>query len=328
MTYFNSVSIQGTQNPTRKALINPTGEVNTSPVYRMVGTAFEGSTLDPNFWSDDECLRGGTVAQADGEVSLLTNTTANGLSILQSVRKGRFVAGSATKMEGAFSFKTAATANNTRRLGAYTLDGTLDVEDGFFFQFVGTAFSVGYARNGSVTAIATGSFNGNMGATWEPSADTYYKLTIEFSPMGAFWYVDSTLLHKVKAGHPSAYMTLPITIENENIGDITTEVELHCVGAYIARQGELQTNSTYKYIGTDATTVCKNSAGVLHRVIVLDNAGNIEIYDNTAGSGTVICSIDSAQGSEPLGTLEFNAPFNDGLTIVTSSSARCTVVYE
>ena len=328
MTYFNSITIHGAQNQNRFVWVNPTGEVNISPVYRLVGTAFEGSTLDSNFWLDDGCLRGGTVSLTNGEVKLLTNTTANGLSILKSVRKGRFVAGSAMLFEGAFSFTSEAVANNNRRFGSYTLDIELNVDNGFYFQMLGTSFSVGYSKEGSTTSIETGSFNGNKGNSWEPDADTYYKFSIEYSPMGIFWYVDNELLHKVRKSNSSAYMTLPITIENENTNEITTANELGCIGAYIARQGELKTNPTYKYIGVDGTTVCKYSAGTLHCINVLDNAGNIIIYDNSAASGTIICNIDASQGSEPLGTMLFDAPFNDGLTIVTSGSARCTVVYE
>jgi len=311
----------------RHAWVNPTNELAISPVYRLVGTNFDGSTKDTNFWTDGS-LRDGTVTQADGEINLQTNTTANGLALYQSVRKARFVAGSAMIVEGGFSWKTALTANNTRRLGAYTLDGSLDVEDGFFFQTAGTVFSVGYARGGTPTLINTGSFNGSMGLAWTPDADTYYKLSIEYSPMGAFWYVDGVLLHKVRKGHASAYMTLPITIENENTGGATADIELHSVGTYIARQGELVTNTTYKYIAGNTTTICKYGAGVLHRIIVTDNIGDVYIYDGLSDAGITIALLDTAQGSEPMGSIEFNAPFSDGLTIITDGAVPVTAIYE
>ena len=320
-------TLVGSQNEGRHVWVNPTNEIAISPVYRMVGTAFEGSTLDDNFWDDDECLRDGTVVASNGEIKLLTNTTAAGLSILQSVRKARFVAGSAMIFEGAYNFKTALTANNTRRVGAYTLDGSLDVEDGFFFQVSGTTTSVGYARDGSVTLVNSGSFNGKLGLGWSVTADTYYKMSIEYTPMGAFWYINGVLLHKISAGHPSAYMTLPITMENENVG-IDTAIELHCVGAYIGRQGELYTNPTYKWIATNGTHILKYGAGVLHKIIVSDNKGSVSIYDNTSAAAPIIAILDTAQGANPMGSVEFNAPFNTGLTIVTASDIYVTVVYE
>lgn len=55
------------------------------------------------------------------------------------------------------------------------------------------------------------------------------------------------------------------------------------------------------------------------------NAGNVTVYDNTAASGTQIAVIDTAKA---LGTLEFNAPFSNGLTVVTASGAKVSVIYE
>lgn len=119
-------TISGRENTTRHVWVNPTNELATSPVYRMIGTAFdEGTTLDDNFWLDDNCLRDGTVAQANGEITLETNTTANGLAVLESKRKARFVAGSAQLFSGGVNWVTAATTNNTRRIGAYTGDARL-----------------------------------------------------------------------------------------------------------------------------------------------------------------------------------------------------------
>ena len=47
--------------------------------------------------------------------------------------------------------------------------------------------------------------------------------------------------------------------------------------------------------------------------------GNINGVDNEGRD---------AQGSEPMGSVEFNAPFSDGLTIETAGSVPVTVIYE
>ena len=52
---------------------------------------------------------------------------------------------------------------------------------------------------------------------------------------------------------------------------------------------------------------------------------SVTVYDNTAASGTQIAVIDTAKA---LGTLEFDCPFNTGLTVVSASGAKVTVVYE
>ena len=69
----------------------------------------------------------------------------------------------------------------------------------------------------------------------------------------------------------------------------------------------------------------QQGAGVLQKIVVTNNAGSIVAYDNTTNEGTVLANIDS---SKTLGTLDFGAPYNDGLTIVVGSSAKCTVIYE
>ena len=91
------------------------------------------------------------------------------------------------------------------------------------------------------------------------------------------------------------------------------------------RLGELITNPQYAFIGTNTTSVLKYGAGTLQRITNLDNSGNVTIYDNVNASGTQIAVIDTAKA---LGTLEFNAPFNNGLTVVTALGAKVTVIYE
>jgi len=59
--------------------------------------------------------------------------------------------------------------------------------------------------------------------------------------------------------------------------------------------------------------------------VVTNNAGSIVAYDNTTNEGTVLANIDS---SKTLGTLDFGAPYNIGLTVVIGTNAKCTVIYE
>lgn len=79
------------------------------------------------------------------------------------------------------------------------------------------------------------------------------------------------------------------------------------------------------YIGTNTTTICKYGSGVLQRINITDNAGTLVVYDSVTATGTIIASIDAAK---TVGTLEFNAPFSNGLTVVSGSGTKCTVIYE
>lgn len=86
----------------------------------------------------------------------------------------------------------------------------------------------------------------------------------------------------------------------------------------------------YKYasITTTATTVVKAGPGFLHGIDFTAAAnGVITIYDNTAGSGTVIRTITSPAtltANEVNKILNLN--FTVGLTIVTATAAQNIVV--
>lgn len=77
---------------------------------------------------------------------------------------------------------------------------------------------------------------------------------------------------------------------------------------------------SYAHVSTVATTVVKGSAGNLHTITVNSKgtvASTVTVYDNTAGSGTVIAVLDSLTLS---GTFVFDVAFATGLTIVTTGT--------
>ncbi len=101
------------------------------------------------------------------------------------------------------------------------------------------------------------------------------------------------------------------------------------VGTKIA--GEDLTNDVLKvnqvfndtYISTATTTVVKTGAGLLHTIVVCGGtAGTVIIYDNTAGSGTILASFDSTNA---LATYTFDCSFATGLTIVTAAATKVVV---
>lgn len=112
------------------------------------------------------------------------------------------------------------------------------------------------------------------------------------------------------------------------IEDATTrgqKMAVSAAGAVDVRQMGAYTPSNQT---TNATTTIKSGAGVLHAITV-NTAGTgstCTVYDNTAGSGTKIGTINTSV----LGTsLQFNAAFATGLTIVTAGAgaADITVLY-
>lgn len=91
---------------------------------------------------------------------------------------------------------------------------------------------------------------------------------------------------------------------------------------------KVENRYNYNYISTSVTTTVKTGSGFLHAITV-ENAGAtgnaITIYDNTAGSGTVIANFSVAL----TGTFTFNVSFTTGLTIVNAgtTSPNLTVSY-
>jgi hypothetical protein len=85
----------------------------------------------------------------------------------------------------------------------------------------------------------------------------------------------------------------------------------------------------YKNI-TSGTNVVKATPGMLASLVVnsVTSGAVITIYDNTAGSGTVIAIPTLLTTSNTPFKVDYNANFTTGLTVVvTSGTANITVVY-
>ena len=322
-------SLRGNENYGRHVWVNPTNELNSSPVYRLIGTAFDddgdGGDVDSNFWTA-AITNAGSVVQDGGIVTLNTNTTAGGTAKLTSAREARFVAGSAQLFVGAFA-SSAPAAGNTRRIGPYS------TTDGAFAQLAGSIFSLGTRKDSSDTLINSGSFNGNLGADFTPAADTYYKLTIELTPLSVDWYTNGKLLHHKAGANWSDTLTLPVTMENNNVA-VDTENTFKSVGCYIARQGELVTNPTsyYHALGTEAGATLKYGAGTLRGIIVSNcvKLAVITLSDSTTAITPTIWTFTSGKLFELPTMIDFfGLPFSNGLRLyVTAENACVTVVYE
>lgn len=79
-----------------------------------------------------------------------------------------------------------------------------------------------------------------------------------------------------------------------------------------------------------ATTVVKSGAGILRKVVFnkFVALGVATLYDNTAGSGTVLATITLPVALlSSNGSLEYNLNFATGLTVVTSVAFDMTVIY-
>ncbi|MFA5031182.1 MAG: hypothetical protein WC495_06375 [Patescibacteria group bacterium] len=298
--------------------VDAIGGLKTVSPVRLIGTAFSGTTKDTNFWT--ETVTGSGSVTLAGEIVLATGVTADSTAKYVTVRTSRKVPGSVNQFRAIARLMTDPEADNIRRIGPY------NANEGFYFQMNGTAFEVGARKGGADTTVASGSFNGNLGASVVMST-TLVRLTIDISEFNVKFFVNNVLLHTLSSATTSLTNTLnlPITMENINSNGNTTDNSFEVRFATIVRLGNITTEAIYKYISTDTTTICKYGAGVLQSINNVENAGTITIYDNTSAAVPLIGAIDA---SKVLGAFPLNIPFGTGLTIVTAGGAKCIVVYE
>ena len=312
-------TIAGRENIERLVFVSPINSMNVNTNTRLVGTNFDGTVKDTNFWT--EYVSGsGSVVQDGGEVQLNTGTTANSYASYRSVQRARYVVSRPMRFLGYFALTSVPVSGNVRRIGAY------DDDDGFFFQMNGLTFQIGSRRGGVDTLVDNGTLNGNYGLTWNPALDQYYKLEIEYGGQGAVFYVNGTKLHKLPAGHWTNNLTLPASMQCYNFDGQDTDCSFDCLGNVIFGQGEFSTSPTYKYInGAVTNQVLKRGAGLFRRILNNDNAGTITVRDGVDATGTIIAQVSLAK---VLGTLEFDVGFNEGLVITTTGAAVATIIYE
>jgi hypothetical protein len=89
-------------------------------------------------------------------------------------------------------------------------------------------------------------------------------------------------------------------------------------------------SNSFSNLLANATTTVKSGAGTLVGININTkgaSANTLTIYDNTAGSGTKIGTVDTVNGV--IGHIPFKAAFATGLTVViaTGTAADITVIY-
>ena len=301
----------------------PFDELRVAEPSRLVGTIFEGATLDTNFWTSAP-VANGTATVGSGILSLATTADSGSSSVVQSVRTGRYIGGHGNRFRAQIRVGDVTTTNNVRRWGIFTTGAG---SNGTFFEEANGALSVVTRKNNSDTPVASASWNGN---TTVPTLTNVQTYEIYYTNKKVYFVINGTLMHTVTATTAtwSNVKTYPIRFENTNTGVGTVET-LEVWSATIARLGKIQTAPQFKYITGEATTVCKLGAGTLH-TIVINKAGTLcTIYDQTSGAVPVIGIIDTNKTTGTIGSIIYDCPFFTGLTIVTTGAGSdITVIYE
>jgi hypothetical protein len=299
----------------------PNQEMRTVEPIRLAGGIFPGSTVDSNFWTST-VVGSGTVTQSNGIQTAATGITANSSAISSSKAIARYIGQTLNLYGSQIYLSDTGVVNNVRRWGGMNA-GT----DGAYFKLDGTSLYVATMKGGVETAVVSTSWNGVQTVPTLTNANIW---RIQMRPSLVNFEINGVVAHTL------TFNTTPWTniynmyvwMDTVNSSGLTTNCAISSWASSIFRAGKFETQPTSAHVTTAATTVIKYGAGTLHR-ITLNNPGGtlITMYDNTAGSGTVIAEINTPAQANPV-TLEYDTAFVNGLTIVSTGTWDATVVYE
>lgn len=313
MSYFSKTQLNDQYG--FQSECTPMDELRVAEATRLVGSTFEGTTIDTNFWTSTP-TNSATIAQANNAVLLSSGTNSAGSAIFQSVRKARYVGSISNRFRAQIRLGDTGVASNTKRWGMF--DGT----DGAYFELAGTTLSACIIKTGSRTAVAT--------LTAPTTNITSYEIYITNSKV--YFVIAGSLVatHSATTATWSDTKNFPVRIDNINLGS-TTNSTISVWVATIVRLGKLETAPiTRNIVGVNTSQVLKYNAGMLHRISINTPVNNatIAIYDNTTGTTSPIGILTLPNSAVPF-YIEYKAPFSNGLNIVPSSATLdLTVIYE
>jgi hypothetical protein len=321
----------GVDNYGFKSENTPMGELRTVEPTRLVGTSFEGTTIDANNWTTAAAGTAATIAQANAQI-LLTSGTSNAAAVTAfTVRRARYVGGAGMRYRAVVQV-SAGLANNKRRWGIGYGASMPTVTDGAWFQFNGTEFAIVTCKGTSETKVT--SFNGNLGATYDPGigVKTY---EIYWTNSKVWFVVGDEILHTVSASTATWAATMAFHVFMNSLNaDVVTQSTLAVRTATIYRLGKLQTQpmSYYYASGQTAGTQLKIGSGNLHSIIFGGAANNavVTLVDNTTGSTPVLWVYTATGALAAPVSIDFKGmPFFTGLRfVVATGNASFTIVYE
>ena len=318
----------------------PAGEQRVVTPVRLVGSTFEGTTIDTNFWTVTN-TNGGTTTQANAIVTLATNTTANGATVLHSVRRARSIS-SSTMSFRAYIQLSAGITNNKRRWGIAYGATMPTITDGAYFQLDGDTLSIVVLNNSSANTVSSGNFNGTLGKTFSPGTDIH-TYEIYFTGFQVWFIIGDEILHSYISTTPAWAATLNhyIYMDNVNSGGIITNSTLQCAAANIKRFGTLSTQPISRYQSGITTAlpgsgiICKYGPGNLQAMIIssFSSGSVITLYDGTTTGGIIIhsCTLTlGAQSNNQPFTIDFKGlPFYNGLfLVIATQNSNVTLIYE
>jgi len=220
----------------------------------------------------------------------------------------------------------------------YISNGNADNMDVSSVLIIGTNSALPMGASASIGDIASESAGADAGSNTSNRLPTSSRM---YGFNGTTWdrlrtaitTVSATLTGFLNTLPWAVYNTTPSTRTNGQGGPLQADT-LGSLNVNLATKiaGEDQTSDvmktemqgTFQNITTQTTTTVKSGAGLLHAIIINTPVASavVTIYDNTAGSGTLIGTITlpaTLLSSGPI-TVLINGKFVTGCTIVTSGA--------
>jgi len=312
--------------------ISPMNCLRTAKTTRLVGKAFSGAVLDPNFWQYLPALGGaGTVVQGLGQVTLRTNGV--GTTNIQTMRSGRYVAGCANQFRTQLRHTLAPTAGNIRRWGPHNAD------NGAFFEFNGATVNVVTRRVGFADIpVAQTAWNGPYRLSYNPADLLIHAYAIYYTNVTVYFTIDEKLVHTV----PATTLTwtgdtnLPCRFSNDSAGAVDASMEVRA--GSVNRLGEPLTRPQYRHAAANSAliVVLKYGPGTLHGITLntVGAANNImTFYDNTVIAAPSVIAVVNTNNAN-LSQMNFGVSgldFYTGLGYVLNgglTAADVTILFE
>jgi|10_taG_2_1085330.scaffolds.fasta_scaffold61205_2 hypothetical protein len=310
----------------------PMRDMKMTEPYRVVGSSF-GASIDAKFWTAINSGASSASGVANAIATISSGTANSGYGQLSSVRPARFQFAHPLQFSGVFRLPSITAALNTRRWGAYSVS-TVTPQNGVYFEVdAAGALSVVTVSGGTPTAVASGSFNGDVSSY---TMDTnMHRYEIIYSTAGAWFFIDDVLIHKIipTTAIMAADFTVPINVTSVNTAGGTTDGTIEFWNGVIIKLGRDITAPLYFYQdGTVAAEVLKIGAGTVQTISISDvtNTAVVTLYDNTSATGTILYSTGAMGSNSVPFTIDLTGvAFFTGLTLaVTTANCKSTVVYE
>jgi hypothetical protein len=303
----------------------PNAELITTDKIRLVGTIFNGAVVDTNFWTS--YVSTGTVTQANSELILTSGTANTHSACVCSVRRANWVTGTSNKFRA--QMRVGSSDDDvTVRFGVGYGATLPTITDGAYFKFVGSAVSVNTMANTSETSVASANFNGTYVAPTLTNNNVYEIL---YTLGKVYFMINNVIIHT------ATFSTTHWTSNTTNFHCFASVVNTGNSAAIphtfrmlnICRLGNYLTTPQYKYIAGAKTEVCKLGGGKLHSIVVNQAGTTCTIYDQTSAAVPIIGILDTNKTTGITGSVRYECPFFNGLTVVTvGAGSDITVIYE